>query len=308
MLIVHIIKGLPASGKSSWSKEQLAKNPNGLKRVNKDDLRAMLDNRKHSKDAEKFVLTVRNSIIWEALKNGKHVIVDDTNLDPKHEKEIRELVYNFNNSGGLLGTNQQAKVEIVDFTNVTPAECIERDSKRTGFEKVGPEVIMGMYNRYLRPKEVEMRPKLDLKYDPNLVNAIICDVDGTLALNVTRGPFDTSKYHEDALNEPVARMVMSWVKHEKGNDGVNLIIMSGREEKFKEVTSDWLLKNGISFDWIFMRPTGDKRNDGIIKRELFEQNVAGKFNVLAVIDDRNRVVKVWRELGLPCFQVADGEF
>ena len=77
---VYLTKGLPGSGKSTWAKEMVSKNPNSYKRVNKDDLRAMLDNGKHSEDAEKFILNVRDSIILLALENGKHVIVDDTNL------------------------------------------------------------------------------------------------------------------------------------------------------------------------------------------------------------------------------------
>lgn len=305
MLVVYLIKGLPASGKSTHARKMLAENPNGIKRINKDDLRAMLDNRKHSKDAEKFILKIRDSIILNALEHGKHLIVDDTNLDPKHEKMIRELVYNFNNSGGLLGGGQKARVEIIDFTHITPAECIERDNKRTGFEKVGEEVIMRMYNRYINKSNNEsVKVKPEIKHDPHLNDAIICDIDGTLALNVTRGPYDTSKYHEDALNEPVARMLKGWHDHE----GCFLIIMSGREDKFMDVTSQWLKKHGFEFDAIFMRPTGDRRSDSIVKRELFEKHVEGKYNVLAVIDDRDRVVKVWRELGLPCFQVADGNF
>src|SRR5690349_4678630 len=92
---ILILKGLPASGKSTYAKSVVEKNAGIWKRVNKDDLRAMLDGGYWSKSNEKFVLKVRNAIILEALDNDRNVIVDDTNLDPKHEMDIRALVEKF---------------------------------------------------------------------------------------------------------------------------------------------------------------------------------------------------------------------
>ena len=57
-----------------------------------------------------------------------------------------------------------------------------------------------------------------------------------------------------------------------------------------------------------MRSTGDHRNDAIVKQELYEQEIAGKYNVDFCVDDRDRVVDLWRSLGLTCFQVAEGWF
>ncbi|MFN5657022.1 MAG: AAA family ATPase, partial [Pseudanabaena sp.] len=58
MLTVYFTIGLPASGKSTWAKEKVNKSPNIIKRVNKDELRAMLDNSYFSKGNEKFVLDI----------------------------------------------------------------------------------------------------------------------------------------------------------------------------------------------------------------------------------------------------------
>ena len=57
-----------------------------------------------------------------------------------------------------------------------------------------------------------------------------------------------------------------------------------------------------------MRPKGDNRPDTEVKREIYEREIRDKYNVLLVIDDRNSVVQQWREMGLPCFQVAEGDF
>ncbi len=86
---VIILKGLPASGKSTWAKQRLAAEPGAYKRINKDELRAMLDDSHWSKGNERFVLRLRDHLIVAALEDGKHVIVDDTNLHPKHEQQIR---------------------------------------------------------------------------------------------------------------------------------------------------------------------------------------------------------------------------
>ena len=134
MKTIYLLKGLPASGKSTWAKERIAKDPN-TKRVNKDDLRAMLDNSRWSKANEKFVLKLRDHIIVEALNDGKHIIVDDTNLHPKHEINLKRIAKEHN-----------AKVEVVFFD--TPVEvCLERDAKREN--PVGDEVIISMYDRYI---------------------------------------------------------------------------------------------------------------------------------------------------------------
>jgi hypothetical protein len=57
-----------------------------------------------------------------------------------------------------------------------------------------------------------------------------------------------------------------------------------------------------------MRKTDDFRKDSIIKEEIYQENIEGKYNVLCVLDDRNQVVDFWRAKGLTCFQVAPGDF
>jgi hypothetical protein len=87
------------------------------------------------------------------------------------------------------------------------------------------------------------------------------------------------------------------------------ILMSGREDKFRVQTDRWLTKNGIYYDELYMRTTKDMRGDQIIKRELFDVYVKDKYNILFVLDDRDKVVRMWRhDLNLVVFQVAEGNF
>ncbi len=283
---VILTKGLPGSGKSTWAKKMLDENPGMYKRINKDDLRAMLDNNRWSKDNEKFVLKVRNLLILEALENGKHVIIDDTNLHSKHEQSIKELVK------GL------ATVEIQDFTDVPIETCIERDLKR--LSSVGQKVIMEQYNRYLKPQ----KENKILTQDANLPKAIICDLDGTLAL-FDRNPFDASHCDEDEVNFPVAHIVETFY-----NKGYHIIFLSGRNEKYKAPTQQFLMKafeQNIEYD-LYMRPEKDFRKDSILKEEMFDSYVRDQFYIDFVLDDRNQVVAMWRDLGLTCLQVEEGDF
>lgn len=278
MIKVFLTKGLPASGKSTWAKKLIEENPNSYKRINKDDLRAMLDNSKHSNDSEKFILQVRDVMILMAIEKGKHVIVDDTNLAPKHETTIREII------------KGKAELIIQDFTDVPLETCIERDLKRA--VSVGEKVIRKMYNQYLKP--IIKKPE----YSFSLQDVVICDLDGTLCLLNGRNPYDASMCEYDELNTVVDSLLF----------GKAVILCSGREEKYREQTLKFLKNNDINFIKLFMRKTGDYRKDCIIKEEIYNDYIKGKYNVEFVLDDRNQVVEMWRNMGLTCLQVAEGDF
>lgn len=277
--------GLPASGKTTRAKEMLAENPNGIKRVSKDDLRAMLDGGEWSRGREKFILKVRDELILAALEENKHVIVDDTNLHPRHLARIDQLVAG------------KAAVEIVDFTDVPVETCIERDLKRPN--SVGSAAIWKMYWQFLH------KPKEPLIQDVNLPEAIIVDIDGTLALHDGRGPYEFEKLDTDRVNTAVERII-KWAN--STTDGPKVLLVSGREDKYFPATAEWLHKHNIKCEAVMMRPTGDKRRDDIIKLEIYDAHIEGKYRVLFSLDDRDRTVSAWRSLGLPCFQVNYGTF
>jgi predicted kinase len=187
---IIILKGLPASSKSTWSKEQVAKDPN-TKRVSKDDLRLMLDNSRHSKANEKFVLKVRDFTIMEAINDGHNIIVDDTNLHPKHEERIRELAKT---------AKLKTTVEINDsFLEVPLEECIKRDLKRPN--SVGEKVIRDMHKQAFPDLYKELC--CPIVQDKNLPKACIFDIDGSLSKMGDRSPYDWKKVGIDTLNEPV---------------------------------------------------------------------------------------------------------
>jgi len=178
-------------------------------------------------------------------------------------------------------------------------------------------------------------------------DAIICDVDGTVALmNGKRTPFEYHKADRDDPNQPVIDTVLSL----KGGieNGIELIMLSARENvvlntkstdnkhnrtynnpnyvDLYDLTSSWLNKyvneeilpeegceiiinEGCKWNTLLMRPAGDYRKDCYVKYDIYNEYIKHHYNVLMVFDDRNQVVDMWRNgLNLTCFQVADGNF
>lgn len=271
-------KGLSGSGKSTWAKGLLG---DGTKRVNKDDLRKMLDNSIWSRKNEKNILQVRDILIIRHLQDGFNVIVDDTNLAPKHEEHLRGIAKDF-----------KAEFGIRDFTDVPIEVCIAQDLMR--IDSVGEAVIRKQYNQFLAPKIPQIEHKVGVP------TVIICDIDGTLALFGDANPYDRD-FSKDRVNQPIQEILLS--------SRNRIILLSGRSEKYRAVTEKWLEKMvGAVYVDLFMRAEGDVRKDSIIKEEIYRAEIEPNYNVLFVLDDRNQVVDLWRSLGLTCLQVAEGDF
>ena len=276
--------GLPGSGKSTWSKQYCKENKDWV-RISRDDLRHMRGEYWQPKD-EDLITNWEHTLIYWALTAGKNVVVDATHLNPKyienHKEKIKELF---------------ADTEFETKRFDTPLEeCIKRDLLRPN--SVGEKVIRQMYEKWLAP------PVEPYKGNPNLPDAVIFDIDGTLAKMNGRTPFQWDKVGTDLCNEPIARLArLYW------GTAIRVIIFSGRDGCCLQDTQEWLLDNNILFDELHMRDAGNFEKDTVIKKRMFEEHVRHRYNVLLVVDDRDSVVNMWRkELGLTCLQVDYGDF
>ncbi|EKD93213.1 MAG: hypothetical protein ACD_28C00204G0005 [uncultured bacterium] len=144
----------------------------------------------------------------------------------------------------------------------------------------------------------------------SLKEAIIVDLDGTLA-NVDHRLHHLQSQTKDwaaffaAMGEDKPQ---AWCAFITQHLPVEVILMSGRPGEYEEETKQWLQVNQIKYDRLIMRARGDFRKDDIVKKELYERDVKGKYEVLFVIDDRKQVVDMWRSIGLVCLQCAPGDF
>jgi predicted kinase len=300
-------RGLPGSGKTSWSVDVVnARAPGSVVRVGRDDIRAMLFGplyRKPIHACEEQVTAVQRATVEHALRHDQTVIVDDMNLRVGYLKGWAQLA-------AKLGA--PFRVQTFD-TDVE--ECVARDAHRaaSGGRSVGEDVIRDLWQRFRGNMQVptfSFPPPIPVEpytARPGTPPAIIVDIDGTVALHDgVRGPYDTSRYHLDNPNRPVIEQVRM-----AAAAGLTVLFTSGRDRDFEVPTARWLgqhvVTDGMVWD-LFMRPAGDIRNDAIVKRELFDQHIRERFDVRWVLDDRNRVVAMWRDLGLSVMQVADGDF
>ena len=149
-------------------------------------------------------------------------------------------------------------------------------------------------------------------------NTIIFDLDGTLALIDKRRTLslkpngkidfkilhDPSNIHLDKPNPPVVKMAQMFAE-----DGFNIVIFSGRSDKTEFTTRSWLTHNKVPFHKLVMRPhkTMTFIPDEILKRDMLNNHVDID-DVFLVVDDRKKVVYLWRNLGLTVFQVAEGDY
>lgn len=156
--------------------------------------------------------------------------------------------------------------------------------------------------------------------------AIIVDLDGTLCNCEHRRHFvtgpkkDWKSFYESMSEDPInawcERIIRSFYT----------IFVTGRPEEYRELTMDWLRKywlvpnvmmvniNGGGHTKkecpmpLLMRKNGDFRDDAIIKEEIYKAEIEPYYDIIFVLDDRKKVVDMWRGLGLTVLHCADGDF
>ncbi|MFG2330751.1 AAA family ATPase [Streptomyces sp. NPDC048604] len=302
---VHVMTGLPASGKTTAARRLQAESEGRMRRVNLDDLRAMFDvpapERGRSHAHEQTVLAVQDAAVREAVAGGFDVVVDNTHLTPHIPKRLKAAV-----------TGLDVTFVVHDFTEVPVEECVRRDAVRE--RPVGEEIIRILADKHTKARKggwrltaewLGDRPGVETYvHDPALPSAVLCDIDGTLALRGDRGPYDFTRCDTDLLNPPVRQALLAFRKAE--ND--TIVLLSGRSEDHREITEQWLKRHDVPYDELWMRASGDTRSDDIVKAELFDANVRRRYAVRVSLDDRDRVVAVWRRMGLPTWQVNYGNF
>jgi len=284
---VIVLQGIPASGKSTWARE-FVKDKKDWVIISRDSIREGTG-MYWCPEREDYITAVEDYSLHTALSNGLNVIIDDINLNPKTVNKWKEFVKTCKPS---------VELELKKF-NITLEEALERDSKRE--RPVGEKTILEFFEKYCTRQIKE--------HDSTKKDVVVCDLDGTVALHNNRSPYDLSKVLEDTFDPRMKRLLTSL------SETYKILFVTGREgtEQCRKDTLEWITSNfrdpACDEVWeLFMRKEGDYRKDVEVKEEIYENDIEPYYNVITAFDDRDSVVKMWREKGILCSQVYYGNF
>lgn len=302
---VKITIGCSNAGKSTWAHEQWKQNPEKVVIVNRDKIRELLFSytedtvseyysRPDLNKLEKQVTKYEDTLINEALCEGKTVIVDATHLEQKYIKRFEYW---------------NVPLELVWF-DISLEEATSRNKNRS--RKVDESVIKKQFDKY-----VTLRNNFsDYSFSPKILNnngrqdCYVFDIDGCLADNCgERSPFDWSKVINDKPIKSIVKILDDLNSINECNIFTPIYICSGRDEVCSEDTKLWFSKHihdTSHFKFMF-RPKGDVRPDWIIKQEMaFE--ICKTNSILAWFDDRLQVTRHLRMLGIKVLNVEHNNF
>ena len=297
-LKILVLQGVPASGKSTFARSLVLKDKSYVI-VSRDAIREARGEY-WIPEHEDYISDIEEFEIRSAIKHNLNPIIDATNLNPK-------TIAKWKNLAEELNVNIEFKMFEIDF-----ATALERDSKRE--RSVGKKVLERFFRDYfpdqLKAYYTDDRLKEPFySYNDEKEDCIIVDLDGTVCLHNGRSPYDLTRVSEDIPNYPLVRFLQELICNK------HIIFLSGREgtDQCRQDTINWLTKNICSSDFgykweLLMRDKNNFEPDEIIKERIFHKEIEPKYSVLAIFDDRDKVVKMWRSLGLLCNQVYWGNF
>lgn len=146
---------------------------------------------------------------------------------------------------------------------------------------------------------------------------VIVDIDGTISKvgerlkYLLQSPKDWDSFYNDCFEDEPIQEIVDLV-YDLYLQRYKIVFCTGRRESCRENTIKWFNNHFepeiAKFSTLLMRPNKDHRHDTIVKVELVK-NAGIEFNSISfVLEDRNSMVAKWRELGVKCLQVADGDF
>ena len=299
-----ILCGISGSGKSTYAHSLWKENPLNTVIINRDKIRELLFGyteetikeyyfHKDINKLEKQVTEYEDTLIYEGLSSDKTVIIDATHL--KREYLERYKYWNVETE--------------VKFFDLDPGEAIIRDVKR--HRNVGSTIISKQYLNYaklkyqleIKPLDFTPTPKFEWKvYSTNSKpHCVIFDIDGTLSEPCDRNIYSPS----DAIKDEGVYPIIAAFE----DCNADIIVCTGRNESFKEVTQQWFEDRGLLkyVKYFYFRKDKDFRPDWIVKEEMWRE-IDKQYNIEMLYEDRNSVVRRARALGLKVAQVKYGNY
>lgn len=296
-----VYRGLPGSGKSTAALQWVNEDPENRVRVNRDALRLNHYGKKVglSQKQETQVSRAEKALVREYLGRGLSVVLDAMNLYERNLKDWYRI----------------HPFTLVEFS--VPEDVLRhRNLTRPEGDRLPADVLDRLIRKWYRNGHLKtlnwLRP--DFEFEPyerpehpiggRPPQYVIVDLDGTLAQHTSgRSPYDYSRVSEDSVDGAVHAVISAVIPQ-----GVRPVFVSGREDSCREHTLAWIENvAGFAAPELYMRRTGDKRDDTLVKYEIFNEHLRDR-DILFALDDRDRVVQMWRRIGLKCLQVQEGQF
>lgn len=284
---MKICVGMSGAGKSTLAKRLVEKE--GYVEISRDNFREKMfgQNYKFTKENEKKIEEQVEKYWQELLSTKPNVIISDTNLNPKY----RQIWIDRAHANGYIPELVPLEISLED--------AYKRNLKR-GYKALDLNILNCQYAKWLDFQRSQKKIPPIYAPKPNAPKVIICDIDGTVAEMNGRGPYEWSKVHTDKPREEVIKLISAYVRQED----LKIIFVSGRSYKCRELTLEWLEKHMPPDVFqkklgIYMREQNINEDDKVHKRKIFFDFIAENYNVVAAFDDRPKIVRLWKDLGIP---------
>lgn len=173
------------------------------------------------------------------------------------------------------------------------------------FKKLEALTIKNEINPEKQIKSIKFDDKFNVKR-----KAIIFDIDGTLCDDAHRKDYvkiDWQEYHSRAIGDPPFQLTCQIARNLK-KEGYQILLLTGRDEKYRKDAERWMYQNDIKFDQLYMRPDNDHIPSAVLKMRIYYNEIDPFYDVSAVFEDRDKVVEMWRSIGLLCYQTQEGNY
>ena len=294
-MTVYILRGPSGCGKSTWSRAFVKKNPGALV-VSRDIIRqafGMQGKGVLPPGDERLVTKIEMDMLRRAVREDRHVVVDNTNLDDRRASAYATEAHLMGTYFKEVNLYDLAKDDLYISRSDIPTNAVRRQCKSA---------------KKMHPLQARVERIVPVGNNRDLPDAYIFDVDGTLADSKgIRSPYDYSKVYADRPIEFVVKVAQSLdVLNKIDLTAPRVVFVSGRKAECRDATENWLWEQ-LGFEpLLFMRADGDDRHDAQVKYDILRNDILSRFHVLGVVDDRARVVQMWQSAGIRIFDVGQG--
>lgn len=292
-----LCRGIQGSGKTTWARQWVEEDPENRVRINNDDIRNMLG-KYWVTSRENLVSSIKKNMAEEAINRGYDIVVDNMNLNPKEVLFWKDMVKMAN----MDPDGYKYEIEFKDFF-ISLEECIRRDAMRSN--PIGEKVIRETWKRYkhfIQTSEVE-RYVDNLRKYTGKPKCIVIDMDSTMCFNTTKRPWFGDGAAEGMINDVPNTGMCDIVRQLQ--EQYLVVVATGRDTTQAEVTKEWLAKQGINVDEFYFRTNKDYRKGVVVKKEQIEA-ILEKYDIVAIFDDCEPIVDMYREMGLTVLQPNKG--